>query len=310
MDTVIIFQKPGLYFFPHYQGLVFPPYDRPEGTPLYYLYRAMNLLKLPSAWFWGSWKEQVKHARHVVIMDYGYQRGMEAYIRRVNPDCRVVLYCWNKFDKAHHNHLLYSDKDSIYSTDPGDCSRYHVRPAMSFYPTEWAQPWQPGTADRLFFLGTDKGRAPMLLALKQRLAECGVQADIRVLSSSQDAEYRRRHASLLIDKPLGYSEYLEQVRRTGILLEMPQAGQLGLTLRAVESVVFSKKLITTNPDIRRYSFYHPENILITEHPEALTADELRAFVQAPFVPYTAQDVDQFSFNTWLTHFDDASVQAP
>ena len=127
-SLILIFQKPELYFFPHYKDIVFAPYERREKTPLYYLYRCMNLLKLPfSSFFWGEWKKHISIAKRVIIFDYGYQNCMEKYIKKANPNCEVLLFCWNKIDKYHNNHSKFTDKTKIYSTDKGDCEKYNLK---------------------------------------------------------------------------------------------------------------------------------------------------------------------------------------
>ena len=44
------------------------------------------------------------------------------------------------------------------------------------------------------------------------------------------------------------------------ILDAPQAGQVGLTIRTIECLGAKRKLVTTNSDIKNYDFYNENNI--------------------------------------------------
>lgn len=302
-DTLLIFQNPKLYFFPHYQEMVYAPYDRRERTPLYYLYRVMNLLKLPcSSFFWGKWKNQIKSVNKVIIFDYGYQNCMEKYIKKVNPSCKVFLFCWNKIDKYHNNNTKFTDKSYIYSTDKGDCDKYNIKYNHIFYPTELHEPWNPDTAEKLYFIGADKGRAEKLLSLHRLFTESGLKSSLQVFSNEKDSAYRNKYHEILTDKPINYTEYINNVRKSGILLDISQRGQRAITMRVLESVVFSKKLITTNAEVKNFSFYNENNILVIDSEKLPSPTDICEFISKPFIPYTDEQLYDISFEHWIEGF--------
>lgn len=310
-DTVIIFQKPELYFFPHYRDIIFAPFPMREKSLRYYLYRLLHLLHLPGySLFWRDWKEHVRSADQVVIFDYGYQRGMERYIRRVNSDCRVIIFYWNRVGKYNALPLRTVDHGSIYSTDPEDCRRYRLKYNHIFYPREYFTPHRPSAEGRLFFIGADKGRAPYLLSLKKVLEEAGLACDIRVLppkafpfQSKKTRAYRERFAEILTDTPLSYGEYISQLSRCNVLLDINQEGQTALTMRVIESIYLSKKLITGNQSIVSYDFYDPDNIFVLPEDGSLPSPStVHAFLQKPFMPYPEAILDAYSFDHWKTNF--------
>lgn len=309
-DTIIVFQKPELYFFPHYKEFVFSPFGVPERSMRYFLYRLLHLLHIPCcSLFWGEWKEHIKQARQVILFDYGYQRGMETYIRRINPQCKVYLFFWNRVNRYNKAHLRFTDSEAVFSTDPGDCKRYGLRYNHIFYPGEFFAPFDPKVQTKLFFLGADKGRAPYLASLKGILEQGGLTCDIRVLSSSKDEDYLKSIEGILTDTPLSYPEYLEQLTQYGVLLDVNQAGQEALTMRVMEAVYLSKKLITNNRHITDYDFYNPDNILLLPEEGLPSADEISAFLKKPFRPYAPSVLEAYSFEHWLAGFT-ADTAAP
>lgn len=302
-NTIIIFQKPELYFFPLLEGKVFAPFRIPEKSIRYLLYKFLYLLRIPAcSVFWGDWRKQLSRAENVILFDYGYQRGMESYIKKVNPGCRVYLFMWNKIDRVHHNHLLYSDKNGIYSTDPGDCREYGLHYNHIFYLPQLHRPYLPSDRDSLFFLGADKGRGEFLLKWKKLFEKCGLPCDIRILGeASKQASASLR--SLYTPKPLDYRQYLQRCEECTVLLDIPQAGQRALTLRVLEAVFLSKKLITSNAELRNYEFYNENNILILpQNPEELSPETVKDFLKREFLPYPAEVLERYGISDWLNRF--------
>ena len=303
-DTILIYEKPDAYFFPNYAGNVFAPFGVPQPGLRYLLYKVMHLLHLPCcSLFWGQWKSAVKSAKRVILFDYGYQRGMEDYIRRVNPGCQVFLFFWNKINRYNIRHLHFKDKNAIYSTDPEDCCQYGLQYHHIFYPMDFHTPAIPSPGrNRLFFLGADKGRAPYIASLKQLLEKSGLVCDIRILVPAGDSGSRKRYGDIITDKRLSYHEYLAQVKSCDVLLDVNQTGQAALTMRVMEALCFSKKLITNNPHILRCDFYDPCNILVLSENGLPAPEEIGRFLQVPYRPCTASVLERYSLEHWLAGF--------
>ena len=210
---------------------------------------------------------------------------MEKYIHKINPDCEVYLFLWNMIDKLHKNHTIFSDKKAIYSTDPDDCSKYHLQYNHIFYPKAYYIPYSPQYKKKLFFIGYDKTRGSQLVALYSLFLKSGLECDIRVLTQSKDPAYLEQVADILASAPLSYEQYLEEVKHCGILLDIIQSGQKALTMRVMESIFMSRKLITNNQDIINYDFYHPNNIFILPSIwDDNTSESLHTFIEKPFIP--------------------------
>lgn len=303
-DTIFIFQKPELYFFPHYKGLFFAPFKIPEKSLRYLIYKSLYLLHLPCcSIFWGKWKEHISEAKQVIIFDYGYQRGMETYIRRINPDCQIVIFYWNRIGRYNSLPLHRISHNQIYSTDPADCRRFQLKYNHIFYPREYFTPSLNIEENRLIFIGTDKGRLPYIAALEAVLKQGGLSCDIRVLSSVRNKQYRRQYQNLLTDAPVPYEEYRKQLDHCNVLLDICQTGQTALTMRVLESIYLSKKLITQNQDIIHYDFYNPDNIfLLPENGQLPAPQDIQEFLQKPFVPYPETILQAYSYEDWLSYF--------
>lgn len=303
-DTILIFQRPDLYFFPDLKDIVFPPFGIPEKSLRYLVYKALYTVHSPFCHiFWGDWKKHIKEASQVIIFDYGYQAGMETYIKKINPSCHVFLFCWNMVDKKHNNHKLFTNKNAIYSTDIDNCKKYHFQYNHMFYTRKYYHPYSAKYQNRLFFLGTDKGRAGYLSALKNKLEKSGLDCDIHIVITSGKYSRNPSLAGIITKTPLPYGEYCKKIQHSGILLDINQKGQKALTMRVMEAIYFSKKLITNNEDIVHYSFYNENNIyLLPKKASKISAESIRAFLERPFVPYPEEILSYYDFEHWKQQF--------
>lgn len=303
-DTILIFQKPNLYFFPHFKDIVFSPFCIPERSFRYLIYKLLYILHIPyCSMFWGDWKNHIKSAKQVIIFDYGYQAGMETYIKKINPSCQVYLFFWNIITKKQKNHKLFTDKSAIYSTDKLCCEKYHFKYNHIFYTRDYYHPYSAEHNNHLFFLGADKGRAPFLHALKSILEETGLICDIRIITKSKNKSYLRSISDILTTTPLSYEKYCEEVMRCSVLLDINQEGQQALTMRVLESIYFSKKLITNNKDIIHYDFYHENNIyILPDDLSEISPKMIRSFLDKSFVPYSDKTLSDYDFEHWKNNF--------
>lgn len=118
------------------------------------------------------------------------------------------------------------------------------------------------------FVGRDKGRKQLLDELKQKLRAIDYQVDFDIRSVD--------------DKNLSYLEYLEKSLHADCMVEILQHGQKGMTLRAVEALLYQKKLITNNSEILQADFFHPDNILLLGELNILSEDIIKLFMSKPY----------------------------
>ena len=80
-----------------------------------------------AAKFFGDWKFNIEKYDEVVLFDNGYHRVVAKYIKKHNPDCKVVLWFWNRIFNENKKYLEHKELDEIWSYDKDDCKRYGLR---------------------------------------------------------------------------------------------------------------------------------------------------------------------------------------
>lgn len=111
----------------------------------------------------------------------------------------------------------------------------------------------------------------------------------------QSSEYKHAKYSNFETKKLSQNELINIITKSKCILDAPQAGQTGLTMRTIECLGANRKLITTNKDIVNYDFYKPENIYVYNG----TVDFDDVFFKKDYSTLSPQIYAKYSLKHWL-----------
>lgn len=181
----------------------------------------------------------------------------------------VNLYIWNimkdfmgrlKLTNPNVNaEYIKSCFNHVYSFDKGDCEKYGIEYFPPLYTRDLKLNKEVYEYD-LVFLGSEKGRYDILKTIYDELNENGFKQYFHVFSKNADADVKDGFA--LTSLKMTYDDYLKLVSKSRAILDIPQDGQIGCTIRVMESLFLHKKLITTCKEIMNYSIYNKNNIFI------------------------------------------------
>ena len=110
-------------------------------------------------------------------------------------------------------------------------------------------------------------------------------------------EYKSRDKHFFTTTKMSGHEIASIVDKTRVIIDIESPGQIGLTMRTIEMLGLKKKLITTNPDVVHYDFYHPNNICVI--------DRNKPTLDVDFVKKTYCDIDKTIYQryhicSWIT----------
>ncbi|WP_096387972.1 hypothetical protein [Hafnia sp. CBA7124] len=150
-----------------------------------------------------------------------------------------------------------------------------------------------------FFVGKNKGRIDKVKIISEIFINSNLKFFHHItrdhINNFSDAVVKD---CMLKDEDIAYSDYLDILINSECIVEIIQKGQSGLTLRALESLFFGKKLITDNTDISCYDFYHKNNILIIEK-EMITTRILTGFMRLPYVEISREIKEKYTINSLI-----------
>ena len=101
------------------------------------------------------------------------------------------------------------------------------------------------------------------------------------------------------EKNIPYEEVQRRISKTNAILEINQAGQIGITLRAMEALFFRKKLITNNAHIIQEDFYNPNNVFIIGKDDMSL---LKDFLSQPYDTAADSFRNKHTIDAWFSNF--------
>ncbi|MCU5774291.1 hypothetical protein N5923_15200 [Erwiniaceae bacterium BAC15a-03b] len=232
-----------------------------------------------------------------------YSTVNELFFWQWNPQPKNKL---KKIDFWFRIKLMKFAGFKIATFDEADANKYNLNYHPQIYSSFIAARKFNGEEQQVlkaFFVGTNKGRAQKLKELALILDEADVKADFKVVDNTV-ADTEDFLGVSFISSPVTYQDYIKELSQINIIVEINQEGQLGLTLRALESIFFNKKLITDNHSVKNYDFYRKSNIFVIdfEIDHSSLKKELSLFIQSPYQKLDEAIIDKYDVKSLLTYF--------
>lgn len=255
----------------------------------------MQKLGLPCQSIWyGNWKRELEKYELIIIFDRYWGDNIIKYIHKKAPNARIICWYWNSLIHRSVLNDKYREFCECWSFDQRDVEKYKLRYNNMFY-------FLPKYQNKIcsldaFFVGADKGRGTLLKEIATQLMMFGFKSKFIVISKNIENKDR----ILLYQKEsFDYNEYVKMLENSKCVVEVLQEGQCGVTIRAIEALMFEKKLITTNVDIINYDFYDSNNIFIWG---INSVNELKDFVESPYKKIDDRIRRKYLFEEWLNNF--------
>lgn len=229
----------------------------------------------------------------ILIFDVYNPRVFKALLGLLPQGCRVYAYLSNPVDRCFHSPKKILDKFCkmgaiCCSFDHRDAEKYNMQMTGQYFFSPIKENVCVGEKNyrQAFFCGQAKDRAEEIAQIKFFLQNHNIQCDFHVpIYGSQYLDFKQG--------------YLPRLSQTGIVIDINQKGQRGLTRRPIEALLWSKKLVTNNPDIVNYDFYRPENIFIYGVDDPCGFEH---FVETPLTEIPENIKTRYTVEGWLKQF--------
>ncbi len=253
-----------------------------------------KLLRLKGSFLlFGDWKNHIAEYDLFVIRASKYSPEVAKYIRERSNN-KIVQWYWNPVCADIHPDKVRGYDAEIYSFDPEDCKNYNMKYITPYYFSTFKLPHNK-IANDIYFVGADKGRLNALLDLRKTFGDQGLKVDYRITKSSKSTEA----GNYTYQPGIPYHQVLEEISSCRAILDYVQTGQTGLTLRPMEALFHKKKLITNDVNVCNYDFYNKNNIFVIDKDDF---NNLRSFIQSPYVEIDRKIVEKYDFKNWLKNF--------
>lgn len=229
-------------------------------------------------------------------------------LKRINPKLNCIYYGSDSFDNNPKaiSKLPYFDKK--FTFDPEDAKRYNLQYLPLFFEDEYFSYNHKKWSDRQYevsVVGTV--HSDRMILVEKILNQLNVKnARIHMyhhgywflqiqrlfgmvkLGKSQLKKIRYHH--------LEKNELMEIYCNSKCIIDTHHPKQVGLTMRTFEALGAKAKLITTNPLVKNYDFYHPDNICVINRENPTIDSE---FLTTEYRELDEGILQQYSLSRWL-----------
>ena len=236
-----------------------------------------------------SLPQECKHAKLLIVMDLSLNgiSSMRVFerCRKENPDLRIILYLINTIGnkdaqnrkdlKKLSSRISEFEWDDVYSFDREDCRKFGYKyMGFNYYSRKKLQRVAHPQHHVFFVACYSQERVGMVNKAYRTLTQAGCRCDfhIKLWDEGYDTMTDGIHYLTKGQALYPYSQCLEMMQDSKCILEIVRPGQHGPTLRYMEAVCYNKKLLTNNPAIVDFPYYHPEYMRVFDRIEDIDVD--------------------------------------
>lgn len=239
----------------------------------------------------------------VIFYDWNYLPTDKKYldgIRKIDPQVKLVYVFTNIVKITGANKWGILDKlnkwfDAVFAFDPLDAKRYGFHYNRLIYTTPKEDP-EIFEDNDLFYIGKAKDRFDILMEIYEKACDEGLKCDFTIVDVPKEMQ---RHSDVIrYNVNVSYGEVIKRIKRSKCLVDVIQGESSGLTIKTVESVVYDKKLLTTNENVKNECFYKNQNIMIYDKNISI-----RDFLNQPSIHNTFEDKHVFSPDNLFEQID-------
>ena len=243
-------------------------------------------------------------------MTFAFTPEMMGEIRKRNPNARFIMYQWDSEKNLPYSTHIHPYFDALFSFDMNDCNmskKYKFLPL--FYIRNYEEIGQQNTEQYQYdcsYVGTAHPKKyhdinqiadAIRTVMPRQYIYHYMPSKLKYIYHKLLApEYRGARYRDFKSEKVATNDLLDIIRQSKCVLDAPQAGQTGLTIRTIECLGAKRKLITTNADVTKYDFYNPSNIYVFNQDNVDLNNE---FFANDYEPVDKQIYEKYSLRNWL-----------
>jgi hypothetical protein len=236
-----------------------------------------------------------------------FSESMIAKIRDVQNQAKFVLYQWDSMKNFPYIKRMHKYFDRIFTFDRKD-AREH---GLEFLPLFYSEKYGKIALNKrnykfdFCFVGTAHPQKYKFIKEMSKQLQLFYPKDyiyfyypspvVFFYRKIFNQELRKAHFREFHYTPFKEHDLINLISNSKIVLDAPQKGQIGLTIRAIEALGAKRKLITTNADIKNYDFYKSENVYVYDG----EFDFENPFFKHDYKEIDAKIYNSYSLNSWL-----------
>ena len=223
---------------------------------------------------------------------------------------KVLLYMWDSLRNRPHAKEYFPYCDRILTFDSEDIKvneRLELRPL--FYLNEYSELGVSNNFEYdVCFIGSGHSdRFAITSKIEKSLNEFNFRMFNYLYLQSKKLYYynlltnpafKNTRSDFFKYTSLTSNEMMDIIRKSKIVLDIQGPTQTGLTIRTIEALGSKRKIITTNPYVKGYDFYNPDNILVIDRQTPIIP---KSFIESPYKEIDQNIYTSYSLDSWLEY---------
>lgn len=227
-------------------------------------------------------------------------------IKSLNPSIKIIVYMWDSFKNKPSAIKLIKYSDSFITFDPNDAKNYNLKFLPLFFIPEYSHNNHLAPSDMLYnfsFIGTAHSDRYDLV---NKITDSFDKLFKFFYTPSKFVFLYKKYilkelAGLPYNSvstvPMSREQVITVVQNSSIIIDINHPLQVGLTMRTIETLGAKKKLITTNKEVAKYDFYHPNNILIFTN--ETSTNDIIDFAKKSLFELKSDIYHSYSLQNWI-----------
>lgn len=245
-------------------------------------------------------------------MTFAFSASMVKRIKEFNPQAKFVMYQWDSEKNLPYSTSIHPYIDKRFSFDRYDCMR---DPQYTFLPLFYTRMYEDigkkattneykydcsyvGTAHPLKYKNINDIAAALKTIWPRQFIYHYMPSKLKFIYHKAFApEYKGARLFDFKMNKISAEDNAKIFADSRCVLDSPQGGQTGLTIRTIECLGAKKKIITSNADIKYYDFYNESNVLIFDSGRAINPNS--PFFTEPYKEQPNEVYEKYSLRCWL-----------
>jgi hypothetical protein len=230
----------------------------------------------------------------VIRPDYLCESVLRLLSNKVNLS---VAYQWDGMQRFPRTKTLIKHFHRFYVFDEIDEKNHPETTHISNFYFDYLPNKQENRND-IFFVGTYmKDRIHQIVCLSKKFSELNLKTNINLIYKKR--KHIRQYKNYNINfrtSGINFDDAIKEIISSKIVLDFQNSVHNGLSFRTFEALGYQKKLITNNPLVKKYNFFHPNNIFVIINNDLSGIEE---FLNSDYVSIPRNIIEQYSFTNWI-----------
>lgn len=226
-------------------------------------------------------------------------------LHTMNPNAKFKLYLWDDIKRIENFERVRGYYDMVFSFDSEDVKKDKRLLFLPLFYTRQFQFSSEGRTDCLDICSAMTDYSDRLDVVR-RIARNNPQIKLDICMAVgyklflqrnlrvREKQWDNGHGIYYRIHGIKKKKWLEKIRESNCILDIPYSGQNGLTIRTIEALGCGKKLVTTNEKVKDYDFYHPNNIYVMGQDCIIDSE----FMKSEYVELPQDIYQKYSLDTW------------